>query len=136
MVKLLSFDIFEFINHDKVTFLSARTSPILSHFLRQVKHMRFPSISRLERDPKNIFYYQRDVDNCMDQVLDFLFDRHEYTHTHTHTHTRNLPVCNSGQHIYITGLCNFFFVLQDLIGRINSYCQIIAFQRILLLIGF
>ena len=90
MVKLLSFDIFEFINHDKVTFLSARASPILSHFLRQVKHMRFPSISRLERDPKNIFYYQRDVDNCMDQVLDFLFDRHEYTHTHTHTHTHGI----------------------------------------------
>ena len=35
----------------------------------------------LERDPKNIFYYQRDVKNYMDQVLDFLlFDRHEYIH--------------------------------------------------------
>ena len=34
------------------------------------------------RDPKNIFYYQRDVENCTDQVLDFLlFDGHEYTHT-------------------------------------------------------
>ena len=27
-------------------------------------------------------------------------------------HTWNLPTCNSGQYIYITGLCNFFFVLQ------------------------
>ena len=26
----------------------------------------------LERDPKNIFYYQRDVENCTDQVLNFL----------------------------------------------------------------
>ena len=51
-------------------------------------------------------------------------------------HTQNLPVCNSGQYIYITGLCNFFFALQDLIDRINSYFQRIAFQRNLLLIGF
>ena len=36
----------------------------------------------LERDPKNIFYYQRDAENYTDQVLDFLlFDRHEYKHT-------------------------------------------------------
>ena len=34
------------------------------------------------RDPKNIFYYQRDVANYTDQVLGFLlFDRHEYTQT-------------------------------------------------------
>ena len=36
----------------------------------------------LERDPKNISYYQHDVENYTDQVLGFLlFDRHEYTHT-------------------------------------------------------
>ena len=36
----------------------------------------------LERDLKNIFYYQRDVENYADQVLNFLlFDRHEYIHT-------------------------------------------------------
>ena len=36
----------------------------------------------LERDPKNIFYYQRDVEKYTDQVLHFLlFDRHEYIHT-------------------------------------------------------
>ena len=45
-------------------------------------------------------------------------------------HTQNLPVCNSGQYIYITGLCNFFFALQDLIDRINSYFQRIAFQEL------
>ena len=29
---------------------------------------------------KNIFYYQRDAENYMDQVLDFLlFDKYEYT---------------------------------------------------------
>ena len=36
----------------------------------------------LERDPKNIFYYQPDVESYMDQFLDFLlFDINEYTHT-------------------------------------------------------
>ena len=36
----------------------------------------------LERDPKNIFCYQRDVENYTEQGLNFLlFDRHEYTHT-------------------------------------------------------
>ena len=48
----------------------------------------------LERDPKNILYYQCDVENYTDQVLNFLLHgRHEYIHT------RNLPVCNSGQYV-------------------------------------
>ena len=33
---------------------------------------------------------------------------------------RNLPVCNSGLHTYVTSLFNFAFVLQDLIDRIDS----------------
>ena len=33
----------------------------------------------LERDPKNIFYYQHNIENYADQVINFLlFDRHEY----------------------------------------------------------
>ena len=51
-------------------------------------------------------------------------------------YTRNLPDCNSDQHTYVTGLFKFLFVLQDLIDRIESYIQRIAFQRNLLLIGF
>ena len=40
----------------------------------------------LERDPKNIIYNQRDIENYTDRVLNFLlllllFDRHEYIHT-------------------------------------------------------
>ena len=36
----------------------------------------------LEKDTKNIFYYQCDVENYTDQVLNFLlFDRYEYIHT-------------------------------------------------------
>ena len=36
----------------------------------------------LGRDPENIFYYQHDVENYADQILNFLlFDRHEYIHT-------------------------------------------------------
>ena len=42
---------------------------------------------------------------------------------------QNLLVCNSGQHTCVTGLFNFFFVLQDLIDRINSYLQRIALFR-------
>ena len=35
----------------------------------------------LERDPKNIFYYQRDVESFTDQVLNFIsLDRQEYIH--------------------------------------------------------
>ena len=35
-----------------------------------------------QRDSKNIFFYQHDVENYNDQVLNFLlFDRHEYVHT-------------------------------------------------------
>ena len=48
----------------------------------------------------------------------------------------NIPICNSGQYIYVTGLCNFFFVPQDLIDIINSYFQRIDFQRNFLLFGF
>ena len=85
----------------------------------------------LERNPKNVSYYHRNIENYMDQTLKFLLrDRHEYIYT------RNLPVCNSGQYIYVTGLHNFFSVFQDLIDRINSYFQRIAFWMNLLLIGF
>ena len=41
--------------------------------------------------------------------------------------------CSSGQYIYVTGLFNFFFVPQDLIDRVDSYFQRIAFQRNFLL---
>ena len=52
-----------------------------SHFSRQVECV-LPFNFVLERDLKNIFYYQHDVENYMDQVLNFLlFDRHEYIHT-------------------------------------------------------
>ena len=36
------------------------------------KFSHFPFYSALEGDPKNIFYYQRDVENYTDQVLNFL----------------------------------------------------------------
>ena len=55
----------------------------------------------------SIFYYLIDMNVC----------------------TLNLPVFNSGQHSYVMGLCNFFFVLQDLIDRINSYFQRDSFSE-------
>ena len=54
--------------------------PKFSHFPRQVEHVRFDFA--LKRDPKNIFYYQRDAENYTCQVLNFLlFDKNEYIHT-------------------------------------------------------
>ena len=38
--------------------------------------------------------------------------------------------------IFVTGLSNIFFVLQDLINTVNSSFQRKAFQRNLLVIGF
>ena len=55
-----------------------------------------------ERDPKNIFFYQRDVENYMDQtrfsVLYYMIDINIYT--------QNLSVCNSGQYIYMLWVCS------------------------------
>ena len=59
----------------------------LEHF--QIFPLPSPSKTRalpfdfaLARDLKNIFYYQRNVENYTDQFLNFvLFDKHEYVHT-------------------------------------------------------
>ena len=78
----------------------------------------------LERYKNFFFYDQHDVEKYTDLVINFLlFGRH-------------LPVYNSGQYICIMGLCNYFFVPQDLIDKINIYFQRKAFQKNLLLIGF
>ena len=78
----------------------------------------------LEIDPQNIFHYQCDIKNYKDEVLNFHYI------VDINLYKQNLPVYNSGQYIYVMGLCNFFFfVSQDLIDRINSYFQRIAFLR-------
>ena len=87
------------------------------------KTCAFPFDFALERDPKKIFHYQRDVENSTDQVLNF------YYSIDMNIYTRNILACNSGQHTYVMGLFNFFFALQDLIDRIYFYFQRIAFQR-------
>ena len=95
-----------------------------------MKTCALPFDFALERDSKNIFFYQRDVENCTDQVFNFCYS------IAMNRYTRNLPVCNSGQYTYVTRLFNFFFVLQDLIDRIDSYFQRIDFQTNSLVIGF
>ena len=47
------------------------------------KTCELSSVSRWrERDLKNIFYYQRDVENYTDQILNILLlGRHDYIHT-------------------------------------------------------
>ena len=84
----------------------------------------------LKRDPKNIFCYHREIENYTYQVLDFLlFDKHEYTQG---IFRSVILVSTFMLWVYVT----FFFVHQDLIDRINSYFQRIAFQMNLLVIGF
>ena len=61
--------------------------------LSQQEHLQVPPTSKtcllhfdvtLKRDPKNIFYYQRDLENYTDQVLNILLlGRSEYIHTET-----------------------------------------------------
>ena len=84
----------------------------------------------LERDSKISFIISmtQRIIRTRSSIFCYLIDMNIYI--------QNLPVCNSGQHTYVAGLFNFFFVLQDLIDRIDSYFQRIAFQRNLLLIGF
>ena len=68
-------------NHDTVTFFQQEHVQIFP-LPSPSKTCTLPFDFVLERDPKNIFYYQRDVENYRDQVLNFLlFDRHEYKHT-------------------------------------------------------
>ena len=51
-------------------------------YKKRCKTCVLPVDFALERDPKNIFHFQRDVENYTDQVLNFLlFDRHEYIRT-------------------------------------------------------
>ena len=60
-----------------------------------------------ERDPNNIFYYQRNVVSYTDQVLDFFYHLLDMN-----TYTLNPPVCNSG--LYITFfLCSSRFDWQN-----------------------
>ena len=120
MSGFLDLTIFEFISHDKVTFFPLN----ISLFPPQVKYVCFSLILCQRETPKNFVI-------SVTEVLDFLlFDRHEYTLT------ESSDLSFWSVYIYITSLWNFFFVLQDLIHRINSYFQRIAFQKNLLLIGF
>ena len=104
--------IFEFINYDKqwsYLFLSQSISKFFPFPLPSTTsalHFNFA----LERDPKNIFYYQHDVIQTKSSIFYYLAD--------TNIHTHNLLVCNSGQcttfmlWIYVTlslFFRNFFF---------------------------
>ena len=80
MVKFSGLTLFEFINYDKLPFPQQDHLDIFP-FPRQVKHVRFPLDLALERDLKNVFHSQRDVEYYTDQVLNFLLFDRQYTHT-------------------------------------------------------
>ena len=71
MVKFFRFN-HEFITNDKVTFFLRKNNSKFFPLPSPSKACALPLDFALERDPKNIFYYQRDVENYSDQVLDFL----------------------------------------------------------------
>ena len=101
--------IFEFINHHQVTFSSARTSPNFSHFPHQVKHVCFPLILH-QRETRKIFSIISMTQRIIwtrSLIFYYLLDMNIYT--------QNLLVCNSSHYIYVTGLCNFFFVFKILL---------------------
>ena len=78
---------------------------------------------------------QKEILRCAppsSHVCDFLV----YYLIHMNIYTLNLPVCNSGHCTYVMGLCIFFFILWDLIDRVDFNFQRTAFQSNLLLIGF
>ena len=107
----------------KLPFLSKSISKFFS-LPSPSKTCALPLDFALEKDSKNISYYISMTERIIrtrSSTFYYMVDMNIYT--------RNLPVCHSGQYIYVTGLCNFFFALQDLIDRINSYFQRIVFQR-------
>ena len=59
------------VNHYKVTFFSARTYPQIFPLPTPSKACALPFDFALERDRKNIFYYQCNVKNYMGQVPNF-----------------------------------------------------------------
>ena len=107
MAKFFSLTIYEFINHYKVTFLSARICPNFPTSLG--KHNMCASLwFRVRERPEKCLLlspWRRELYGPGSHF--FLFDRHEYIHT------ANLPVCSSGQHTYAMGLFNFFFDWQN-----------------------
>ena len=86
---------------------------------------------RVRERPEKYFLlsgWRRELYGPGPQLFYYLIDMNIYT--------PNLPVCNFGLYTYVTGLYNFFFVVQDLFDRIDSYFERIAFQKNLFLFGF
>ena len=74
--------IFEFINHDKVTFFFSENISKFFPLPLPSETCVPPFDFVLERDPENIFDYERDTENYTDQVSNFfLYGGHEYIHT-------------------------------------------------------
>ena len=73
---------------------------------------------------KNIFCYQRDVESCMDQVLDFLlFNRHEYIHTDS---SSLILVSVFMLQVYVTFSLFFNIWLTELILIFRETCFLLA----------
>ena len=107
----------EFINHGTVTFFPLLTSlSKFSQFPRQVKHVHFSSILR-QRETRKISSIIRVTQRIIwtrSSIFCYWIDMNIYT--------QSFPVCNSGQHTYVTGLLNFFLFPE------NSFSEELASQ--------
>ena len=114
------FTIFEFINHEKVTFFSAKRSPYSSHIPCQIKNV-----------PKNIFYYQCDRENCTDQVLNFLlYSRHKYIPTESsHLQFWSVYLCHGFMQLFLCS-SRFDWQTQFLFSE-NSFSEELAYYWLL-----
>ena len=90
-------------DYDKISGIYASKYPSknmskCSHFPRQVKHVHFLSISRQRETRKisSIISVTQRITRTRSSIFCYSIDINIYT--------RNLPVCNSGQHTYVTGL--------------------------------
>ena len=94
-----------FIFHDTVflTYPENHEPHFNSLFMKKLPFSQQITFFVLEIDPQNIFHYQCDINNYKDKVLNFHYI------VDINLYTQNLPVYNSGQYIYVMGLCNFFF---------------------------
>ena len=121
--------IFEFMNQDKVTFFSARTSLTFTHYPPSPSGTcALPFDFMLgRRDSQIIFYYQCDVRIIRTRSLVVYYLINMNT-------SRIVVVFISCQYIYVPGFCLFY--LRHFIDRIYTYFQRISFRKNWLPIGF
>ena len=115
--------IFDFINQDKITFFFIKSISKSFPLPSPNETYALPFDFVLERDPRNI-YYQRDVGNYTDLVLDFLlFDKRFFFSSgfFFHEHSRITELQGKGEGISLSPHYQFHSLHRHLgINRANT----------------